>query len=291
MIVVRLKGGLGNQMFQYAIGRSLSILQNTQLFLDVTELNEKSLEHTNRKYELNIFNIKAIITSEGFIIYQKKNIGILAKFLNLFCKIKRVKQINEERFHYDSSLILTSDNLYLNGYWNSPRYFEKYEDIIRKDFTFNFNLDNKNIVIAEKIKSSCSVSIHIRRGDYITNSITNAYHGTCDKEYYDKAVNILLEKNKNALFFIFTDDPLWVNDNFKIDAEFIVVSSADDLNSFQDIYLMTMCKHAIIANSTYSWWAAWLITNMDKIVIAPLKWYNDNSIDTKDMFPNSWIRI
>ncbi len=291
MILVKLKGGLGNQMFQYAIGRSLSIRTNTLLYLDVNELTDISQPHTYRKYELNNFNVKAKVTSDSFITYQKKIIGFLAILLNPFLKKKILKRIIEKQFNYDQSVSLCSDNSYLIGYWNSPKYFNEHEDIIKKDFSFDFNLDDLDKQVAEKIKFTFSVSLHIRRCDYITNPETNSYHGICDNEYYNKAVSIILEKNKNAIFFIFTDDPTWVKQNFSIKAEFYIVSSVNNLNGFRDMYLMTLCKNAIIANSTYSWWAAWLINNQEKTVIAPLKWFNDTSISTKDLFPNSWIRI
>lgn len=292
MIVILLKGGLGNQMFQYALGRSLSIRNNTSLHLDLTALNEKNQEHILRNFELNNFNIKASVSSGNFITYQRKDLTPLAFLLNLFRKKKILKRVIEKQFHYTPDLIPKySDNSYFIGYWNTPKYFSGYEDIIRKDFSFNFNLDERNKEIAEKIRSTVSVSLHIRRGDYVTSPETNAYHGTCDFEYYNKAVDIILKKNNNAVFYIFTDDPEWVKQNFSIPANFVVVSSTDNLNGLQDMYLMTLCKHAIIANSTFSWWAAWLINNQEKTVIAPLKWYNDTSINTSDLFPNSWIRI
>lgn len=292
MIVILLKGGLGNQMFQYALGRAVSIRNNTSLHLDLAGLNEKNQAHILRNFELNNFNIKASVSSDNFITYQRKDLTFLAFMLNLFRKKKILKRIIEKQFHYTPDLIPKhSDNSYFIGYWNSPKYFSGYEDIIRKDFSFTFDLDERNKEIAEKIRSTVSVSLHIRRGDYVTSPETNAYHGTCDSEYYNKAVDILLKKNKNAVFYIFTDDPEWVKQNFSIQANFVVVSSIDHLNGLQDMYLMTLCKHAIIANSTFSWWSAWLINNPEKTVVAPLKWYNDTSINTSDLFPNSWIRI
>lgn len=291
MILIKLKGGLGNQMFQYAIGRTLSIRNNTLLCLDVTELNDKSKSHTIRNYELNNFSIKANISTDSYITYQKKVIGLFVTLLNPFLKKKILKRVIEKRFNYDSTINSCSDNSYLIGYWNSPKYFNEYADIIKKDFSFGLNLDDSDNKIAEKIRSTYSVFIHIRRGDYITNSETNAYHGVCGIEYYNKAVDIILEKNRNVIFFIFTDDPEWVKENFRVNAEFYIVSSESNSNTFRDLYLMTLCKNAIIANSTYSWWAAWLIENHDKIVIAPLKWYANNLIDITDLFPSSWIRI
>ena len=290
MIVVKLSGGLGNQMFQYAFGRALSIRSNTTLFLDTSGLNDNIHTHTKRNFELTHFLIQATISSNSFITYKKNVFNFPVFILNLFRKKKILKQIVEQKLHFDSSIKNTFHNAYFIGYWNSYKYFNDYADFIKKDFSFNLILDERNKLIAKKIQTAVSVSLHIRRGDYITNPETKAYHGTCDLEYYKKAVAILKEKYENLEFFVFSDDPEWVKQNFIIDANFIIVSSTENSNGLQDMYLMTLCKHAIIANSTYSWWAAWLINNDNKTVIAPLKWYN-NSIDTADLFPNSWIRI
>ena len=291
MIIVQLKGGLGNQMFQYAFGRSLSLRNNTSLFLDVSELNKKTTEHTMREYELNNFNIQATISTTLFTSYTRSVYKLIAVMVNIFLKKKIVQRVKEKQFHYCPKQALISDNSILIGYWNSPKYFDGFSDILRKDFSFNFIPNDKTKDLVEKIKSENAVSLHIRRGDYVTNLNANAYHGICDKAYYDKAIDTVLEKNKNAVFFIFTDDPIWVSQNFNVAAKSVIASSSDNLDGLQDMYLMTQCKHAIIANSTYSWWAAWLMSNPDKMVIAPLKWHNNISINITDLFPDTWITI
>ncbi|MES2592729.1 MAG: alpha-1,2-fucosyltransferase [Bacteroidota bacterium] len=292
MIVVKLKGGLGNQMFQYALGRSLSLRNKSSLFLDRSGLENNSQHtHTQRKYELDHFNIKANIGNGGFLTYNSVSAAILYPLINFFSKNKRLRFVPEKINNFDPDILRKQDNSYFDGYWNTPKYFNEYADIIKKDFTFKVGLTSEERKQADKIKSCCSVSIHIRRGDYISNKDANAYHGTCSDQYYSDAIQIILEKNKEAVFFIFSDDPDWVHKHFKIDAKHFIVSNTDQLNGLTDMHLMSLCKHAITANSTFSWWAAWLIENKDKTVIAPIKWFQDSSVNMNDLFPNSWLRI
>jgi glycosyl transferase family 11 len=291
MIVVKLKGGLGNQMFQYALGRSLTIKNRCKLLLDLSELEDTTQTHTMRHYELSHFHVDAHIASGGFNTDRNVHSPLSTFFRSILTTKEKLKHITEKSNRFDSTIIQTVDNSYLDGYWNSPKYFEEYQEIIRNDFAFKDKLSEENTEMAEKITSCFSVSLHIRRGDYVSNPKTNAYHGTCTHEYYDKAVLHILEMNREAVFFVFTDDPVWVKENFKIDADYIIVSKPNNLSGLRDMQLMNLCQHAIIANSTFSWWAAWLIKHSDKIVIAPLKWFNDPSIIVDDLFPKTWLRI
>ncbi len=288
MIVVKLIGGLGNQMFQYAFGRFLSLHNNTNLFFDTTELESQTANHIQRYFSLNNFKLTANIyqgilnTDEG----GKKNL-----FQRLFSTSKnKLKLVTEKRLHFDKEIGNTLDNVYLNGYWQSPLYFKDIEDIIRKDFTFLHPVSKHAEPFYIKINSSNSVSLHIRRGDYVNNPQTLSYHGVCDIDYYKKAIEIIKSKVSNPTFFIFTDDVAWAKQNFQLSNEMILVSSPE-LSQFDDLQLMSSCKNAVIANSSFSWWGAWLISNPKKIVIAPLKWLQDETINTDDLFPKTWMRI
>ena len=289
MIAVKLKGGLGNQMFQYAFGRSLAIYYQTNLLLDISELQNKNIQHAYRNYALNVFQIKASIAQQKLQV-EKENKTSFLRFFDLRKSKKSFKLITERKYHFDTEIGKAFDNCYLDGYWQSPLYFNDIENEIRADFKLSIPLSPIAEPFLNRINSCNAVSIHIRRGDYVTNAETNSYHGICDLEYYKAAVEIIKSKISNPVFFIFTDDIDWVNVNFIIDATFILVSQKE-LTQFDDLQLMCACKHAIIANSSFSWWAAWLIVNAKKIVIAPSQWFQNSSVNTDNLFPKSWLRI
>ncbi len=290
MIVVKLYGGLGNQMFQYAFGRYLSHKNKTKLVLDINSFDMQKL----RKYELNIFNFKTF-----FLTNTQRNTFFLpphASFLNK--AIYRLSKffynnivVIEPRFSFSYDLLNISPRAYLEGYFQSEKYFIEIKEIIKKDFTFHspLNIDNKNML--NIIKNTNSVSLHIRRGDYVLNPNTNRIHGICDIDYYFKSTEYMCSNTENPIFFIFSDDMNWVKQNIKIKAEHYYVDFNNSQNDFEDMRLMSFCKHNIIANSSFSWWGAWLNDNRNKIVIAPKKWFNDSSKDTTDLIPSSWIRI
>ncbi|WP_196601122.1 alpha-1,2-fucosyltransferase [Pectinatus frisingensis] len=289
MIVTELNGGLGNQMFQYAIGRNLAIKNQTELRLDISTFDEYKL----RKYELYHFNIE-----EKFI--NKKNISNLKNTYGLRYKWARIKNrifhditgVREKNYMFDSHILSLKNNVYLQGYWQSEKYFKEIEDVIRKDFCIKTFLSKKNQIMASLIKNEeCPVSLHIRRGDYISDPKTNAFHGICSMDYYVKCINILKEKFNNISVFVFSDDFLWTRENLKLDLPIYWMENSGEKYAFEDMYLMSLCHHHIIANSSFSWWGAWLDDSGEKIVFAPKKWFNNESNNIKDLIPNNWILI
>ncbi len=293
MIIVQLIGGLGNQMFQYACGKTLALKNKTSLKLDTTDLLDRSHHNfTHRNYELNVFNINEKIASnhdiKKFELKKSLPTRILSK---LFIKFKYKKISEQILFNYDNTLTSEKSNLYLSGYWQNEKYFAEFESEIRKCFTFKElpTVDNEKIL--QQIEACNSVSIHIRRGDYVSLKSANAFHGICSLDYYYAAIALISSKISNPLFFIFSDEPEWIKQNFIINSPFLVISHNSGEKSFEDMRLMSACKHNIIANSSFSWWGAWLNKNQNKIVIAPTKWFADDSIDTKDLIPEKWIRM
>ena len=182
-------------------------------------------------------------------------------------------------------------NVYLEGFWHSEKYFKDIENVIRQEFTIRDEPDALNKEMANKIMACEPVSIHIRRGDYVSDKKTNEFHGTCSLEYYNDAIGIITKEIKAPHFFVFSDDPVWVQDNLKLkfSTTYLVYNGAE--KAYEDLRLMSLCKHHIIANSSFSWWGAWLSGNPYKIVIAPKKWFNDETIDTSDLIPDEWFRI
>jgi hypothetical protein len=298
MIITKLYGGLGNQMFQYAFGRSLSLMHKTKLFIDLTDLiDRKPIEgFTYRNYELNVFNIEAEFANINQINKIKNSKPHLidrfkSKLLMKPIPFYRQPIVKELGFEFNDNYRLIRNYSYIDGYWQSEKNFNKFENIIRSDFTFNKPLEGKNKLLADEIKNTLSVSIHVRRGDYVNNYATNKYHGVCSNDYYFEAIKLITNKYLNCTLFFFSDDINWVKNTFdSIIQPVRFIDHNYNKDSYIDMQLMSLCKHNIIANSSFSWWAAWLNKNTTKTIIVPKKWFNVNLV-TKDLIPESWIKI
>ncbi|ACU02372.1 alpha-1,2-fucosyltransferase [Pedobacter heparinus] len=283
MKIIRFLGGLGNQMFQYAFYKSLQhrfphVKADLQGYQEYTLHNGFELEH--------IFNIKvnSVSSFTSDLFYNKKWLyRKLRRILNL-----RNTYIEEKKlFSFDPSLLNNPKSAYYWGYWQNFQYFEHIADDLRKDFQFRAPLSAQNQEVLDQTKLSNSISLHIRRGDYIKDPLLG---GLCGPEYYQTAINYITSKVNAARFFIFSDDIDWCIANLKLqDCSFI--SWNKGTSSYIDMQLMSSCKHHIVANSSFSWWAAWLNPNPDKIVIAPEKWTNDKDINVRMSFPQGWISL
>jgi hypothetical protein len=263
MIIVRLIGGLGNQCFQYAIGRHLAELRQTELKLDISEFEN---------YKLHAYSLG--------------NLNILEKFASPD-EVAATRCSKEKHFHFDSDVFSLPDETYLHGYWQSEKYFAEISEIIRKEITVKLPLSGKNKEISEEITSCASVSLHIRRADYVTETIFQP----CSLDYYLSAVKHIAGIEEKPHFFVFTDDKAWVREHFKLNYSLTFVEHNGPDKNYEDLRLMSSCKHNIIANSTFSWWAAWLNINPCKIVFAPSRWFTDKVYsDPKDLIPASWLR-
>lgn len=295
MICVELNGGLGNQMFQYACGRSLAYSHQTELVLDLRRLKYNNKLFTSRAYELEIFKISAREINEEELRRLK---SLTYRFFNtlhikLFQKgIRTASYFVENTLSYDTKIELVSNNCYLSGYWQSPIYFQSIEKIIRDEFSFPSALNQSNRDLMDAIQSSNSVSLHIRRSDFVNNS-NHSIHGVCSLEYYQKAIEIIANRVEHPVFFIFSDDIEWSRQNLPLSYNMTFVIGNSGQNSYIDMQLMSFCKNNIIANSSFSWWGAWLNNSPNKIVVAPKIWFLKKELNdqTKDLIPKSWIRI
>jgi hypothetical protein len=291
MIVTRLIGGLGNQMFQYAVGRRLALKLGVELKLDISGFRQ----YKKRQYELKIFNILENIASDEEIrSFKKKGLPILNKVAQkIFGKTLNCSKLHykEKKFNFDRAVLNFSDNTYLAGYWQSEKYFQDISQTIRKDFYFKYPPDSSNEKIIKHIDSTNSVSIHIRRGDYASCSSTKRMHGVCEMDYYNRALQEISRLIQNPHFFIFTNDPNWTQKKFTISYPFSIVDQNYPKRDYEDMRLMSYCKHHIIANSTFSWWAAWLNNKPGKIVYAPKRWFVDTHINASDLLPKDWKKI
>ncbi len=293
MIYVRIIGGLGNQLFQYAFARYLAEMNNTGVKLDITGFSQYNLH----KYSLSAFNIQEIIANEEELklIQEAKNNPIQKISYKIFkynIKAKPISYIREiSPYSFNDKLIHLNDNIYLDGYWNSEKYFIAIKSIIKREFQVKVQPDDINKKYYDSILSCNSVSIHFRRGDFINNYT----HGISDIVFYQRGINYINERIDHPHYFIFSDDPDWCKTNLS----FIKPSTFLDINNpdknYEDLRLMSACKHNIIANSTFSWWGAWLGNNQDKIVICPDIWFNDRlknrKINFNDLYPASWIKL
>jgi hypothetical protein len=293
MIIVKLLGGLGNQMFQYATARALAEKHSTILKIDVSEFELYKLH----RYSLHCFNIWEYLAS-------RTEVEDILYSANLFKKIKiksliklGIKDgrdnswITEKQFNFSPEILNLPNNILLDGYWQSEKYFADITDILQREFVVKYQQDNHSRQFAELIQNTQSVSLHIRRADYVQNTVTNQIHGICDQDYYACAVRYISERINNPHFFVFSDEPQWAKDNLKLGFPTTIVDCNDASRNYEDLRLMSMCQHNIIANSSFSWWGGWLNSNSDKLVIAPKKWFNDQTRNTKDIIPERWIKI
>lgn len=289
---MRLSGGLGNQMFQYALGRRLSIAQNVPLKFDVS-IYQNPRQY--RSYKLFNFTISGSPANswELYKFLLGKKIPSMKKMYNFMEDRKpyyKRRIVKEANVIFDPNILLVRADVYLDGYWQSEKYFKEIRDILVDEFQLCSPLDIQNEQIIEKIRSTNSVSMHIRRGDYITDKFTAADHGALSLNYYHKAIDVMRNRVSMPLLFIFSDDIVWVKQNLTVDIPSIYVDINSAETDYKDFYLMSLCQHHIIANSSFSWWAAWLSTNSEKKVIAPSQWYLSGQ-STQDLIPEEWIKI
>lgn len=291
-VYTSLIGGLGNQMFQYAAGRALSLRKTTELRLDISGLASYGL---HQGFELQrVFTCPAAIARasdiDQLLGWQSKSFIRRLMQQPRFAAFRRDAFAVEPYFYFWPEINDLKTDCYLSGYWQSEKYFADAAAQIRADFTFRLPLENKNAELARQISQLNAVSLHVRRGDYASNPKTTATHGLCSLEYYSASIRHVSERVQQPHIFIFSDDIAWVQDNLKIDFPCVYVQHNRGAESYNDMRLMSLCRHHIIANSSFSWWGAWLNPSTTKIVIAPQKWFA-NQTDVKDLFPSGWVTL
>jgi hypothetical protein len=287
MIIIKLQGGLGNQMFQYATSKALALKHKSKITIDISPLiRDYENVNTKRGYELKIFNQ----IDENLISEKELNANFnFCDKRSILTSRKKVLIYNESSHNFDREVLLLKPSLYLNGYFQNEKYFDFYRNEILKIFSFNSgSLDEKNKNILSSIKNKNSISIHVRRGDYLNKS-TLEFHGICDLSYYSQAIKYLNNFVDNPEYFIFSDDPSWTRQHIlKNQNNVNYIDYNTGPNSWVDMFLMKVCKYNIISNSTFSWWAAWLNDCPQKIVIAPERWFLNTPTE---IIPSDWIKI
>lgn len=289
MLIVKIQGGLGNQLFQYAFASQLAMRSKTGFKLDVT-FYEKN---PSRKYELCHFGITGPIASVEEINAFKTpaSFGLILLKNKILQKKKRV--VTESGLRFNPSYLKPVKSGIINGYWQSEKYFMDIAEKIKTEFTLLYPPTGENLSLLQAIKSGNSISVHVRRGDYDSDSSANQIHGTCSIDYYHKAAELIAQQVQNPIFYIFSDDMAWVRNYLKFKYQVCYVEINDSHTAFEDLRLMQHCHHHIIANSTFSWWGAWLNPKKNKIVVAPKRWFNDEEMERQatDILPDNWIRL
>jgi hypothetical protein len=273
-VTVAITGGLGNQMFQYAAGRALAVRCKAPLVLDLAFYNDRR----HRKYELDAFPIAAsgVTGNAG---------NPLARWM---ARRREGTVYREPHFHYDPAFERLTAPVRLEGYFPSPRYFAGYEDTVRHDLAPPAADDAESRRLAPRIASGDAIALHVRRGDYVSRPKINQLMGTCSVAYYEAA---LARIPGDGTVFVFSDDIAWAKANLPRTRPTVFVGEASPRAGLADLWLMALARHHIIANSSFSWWGAWLGQRPDGTTIAPARWFADSANDVKDLFPASWIRI
>ncbi len=293
MIIVQLLGGLGNQMFQYATGRRLAHAHNSVLKLDISAFNQRRFV-TDRKYALSPFNIQSQIASIDEI--EALTLWPAAKTVNFFPHLFRrfpwrpPTYIHCFEVPFQSHILNLPDGVYLEGYWQSEKYFKDIAQILRQELTLKGQPAGENLDWVQRIQSCSSVSVHVRRRDFLMDTNTHQTHGVCSLDYYERAVHKVDEVVKSPVFFVFSDDHRWAKENLRIPFPANFIDNNQQRHE-EDFRLMNLCRHHILANSSFSWWSAWLNPNPDKIVIAPWPWFKDLKYDIRDILPDDWFKV
>jgi hypothetical protein len=283
MTILMLRFGLGNQMFQYASARAVAERRGDKLILDTSQLDISFGGSPPRPYGLDVFRLQPNLVDRAVL----QRTGQLPGLLPVFHE-------NRLGFHEHILNVCTRvyDSIVLVGAWQSHKYFEGIEYIIRRDFAFKDSVINRELGKRIALESS-SVCLHVRRGDFVSTQL-GAHMGFVGLDYYDRAVEYINERVQNAHFYVFSDEIEWCAANLDLKYPHTFVTNAGEAPTVaaQALYLMTRCHHFIIANSTFSWWGAWLGTNRDKIVVTPQKWFSDPQMgDSRDFIPDQWIRV
>lgn len=293
MITVEIKGGIGNQLFQYAFARSLAIELNDEIELDKSWYYWNSLlkKNTKRSFVLNSLNTRNVNITQKRLRYAFARTINKFKVVDFPFTFNKTRYIVEQKFGYDPNVYKADyENKYFIGFWQSYKYFSNIRRILLSEIKPNFVLSPDSISLIKSARSTDSIAVHFRRGDYLINSKTRKFHGICSLDYYKNALDFISKNIRNPLFFVFSDDIKWVKGNFHFNSATIYIDSNYKVSDLESLWIMKNCKHFVIANSTFSWWGAWLSTNDHKIVVAPKKWFN-NDVDTSDLIPKDWIRI
>jgi hypothetical protein len=296
MILVRLMGGLGNQMFQYAFGRTVSLHYKTELALDPTLLNDRSMPNeiaTHRAFDLDIFkNLKYRLATqkEIFLFNGDANASISQKAARKLNTLVSPKKLTIQK-NNELDVEMSDDTCYV-GRWQSYKFFEEKENVIKEDFQIEKPVVAGIDKLAEQIRNCNSVCVHVRRTDLVSSTLYSKTIGALDLNYYKRSMDVITQNEKDPVYFVFSDDIEWCKQHIKSNNPlYFVENTLAGEKAEGHLYLMTQCKHFIISNSTFAWWGAFLSENKFKNVIYPNQWFKDAALKNPYMSPKEWIGI
>lgn len=285
-VVVGLSGGLGNQMFQYAAGRSLAFRLGAPLVLDLSWFDDK----LERRFALERFNIEATECRQASWLPPRGRALVSRVSRRWLPRIMGIPVWREPHFHYSSDFAALSKAVFLEGYWQSERYFWEVRSLLLQEFSLRESLPPACEKLLEEIQGCDGICVHVRRGDYLSNQVAAKVHGTISIDYYYAGLGELCQGLVKPHCFVFSDDPLWVRSTMAFDCPMTLVDINGPENAYLDLALMAACHHFLIANSSLSWWGAWLGTSADKKIIAPKQWFLNSHLNTRDLLPETWLR-
>lgn len=291
IVIARIYGGLGNQIFQYAAARRLALAAGAKLELDGAWFAGR----TDRTFDLGWFSVAYERADERDIRRLRGwKLGLADRI------VRRVVAqglpsprtfFGESGYGFDARLLGVRGDVYLDGYFQSFKYFEDVAGTIRRDLRPRSGISPDAEALAHLIEADASaVSVHLRRGDYVNNAAAARTHGTCPMEYYRRAMEYIEHRVRGPRYFVFSDDPSWAREHLQL-GDAVHVSESGTLNSREELVLMSKCRHHIIANSTFSWWGAWLDERPGSVVVAPRRWFVSSRRDTSDLLPENWVQL
>lgn len=287
MIAFKAQGGLGNQLFQYAAARHLALQHKCALVVDHHWFDHPGLGETPRSLELTRYPLEMRLATRSELFRWAPIRSRWGRYLK---PLQSMTVIHEKGFGINSNVFTAPPNSYLVGFWQSEAYFTAIREQLLTELTPLDHPGPADLTLIEQMEQSESVCVHVRRGDYVSLASASTYHGLCSLTYYRKAIEQMAERLHAPTLFVFSDDPEWTKANLRSSYPTHFVDHNPPEQAFQDLRMMSKCKHHILANSSFSWWGAWLSRSANQIVIAPEQWY---AVDrpTPDLIPARWIRM
>lgn len=287
MIVFQAQGGLGNQLFQYSAARRLAMQNHCSLVVDHHWFGHPRPSETPRPLELTRYSVAMRLATTFEMLRWTPIRSRWGRYLKPLIPLTLVR---EQGHSLNRAVLSAPTNSYLSGYWQSESYFADIRQQLLTELTPLCPPGPGDLALMEHMQQSKSVSVHVRRGDYVNLASASSYHGVCTIDYYRKAIHYIADRVQSPTLFVFSDDPEWTKANLQSPFPTHYVDHNPSEKAFQDLRLMSLCQHHIIANSSFSWWGAWLSRFKDGMVIAPERWY---AVDrpTPDLIPSRWIRL
>jgi hypothetical protein len=281
-VITRLEGGLGHQLFQYAAGRRLSIARGVPLLIDRSAVDAGAWP-----YALSPFNIVEQFSPTGArAAFETRT--LLQRAIG---RLGRRWLVRERSPRFESRMLSLTGRVYLDGRWQSAQYFADAEETIRREITWKVPPVSWSADLLARIESQTAVSVHVRRGNHVSDPRIAGIHGTCPVSYYRRAWRLIRERVRDPWFLVFSDDPAWARAQLTFLEPAKFVSDPGHRPDHEDLWLMTQCTHHVIANSSFSWWGAWLAETAGTVVVAPDRWFADPAHDGRDVVPPGWARV